>query len=181
MAVESGRRVVVGVDGSIGSLNALRRGAAEARERGGVLVVLHAWVPPGGDLAERRHPVLELRKLWQDAAWQRLWQAFDAALGGLPKDVNVEPTVLRGDPWRVLVEFASRPDDLLVVGAGRRGRLLRLLHCRVPRYCSAHATCPVLLVPPTQLARELGHGLHAWLIRHRALTPGKDEMSGHRR
>jgi nucleotide-binding universal stress UspA family protein len=176
-----GRRVIVGVTGSVGNLQALRRAAAEARIRGTALVALHAWVPPGGDLAERRFSVSELREVWRDAAWKRLWNAFDAALGGPPPDLRVEPVVLRGDPGRLLVSAASQEDDLLVLGAGRRGALSRLLHRpRICRYCLTHAVCPVLIVPPSELAQEMEHRLHAWMVRHRALIPGKGELSGHR-
>jgi nucleotide-binding universal stress UspA family protein len=176
--VKGAQRVIVGVTGSVGSLQALRCAAAEARRREAVLVAAHAWVPPGGELADRRYSVPELRQVWRDAAWRRLWDAFDAALGGRPPDLEVEPVVMRGDPGRVLVTVASREDDLLVVGAGRRGLLRQLLHRRVCRYCLAHADCPVLIVPPSKLAQEMEHPLHAWMVRHRALLPGKDELSG---
>ena len=177
--MESGQRVIVGVTGSVGNLQALRCAAAEARRRETSLVAVHAWVPPGGDLAERRFSVPELRQVWRDAASSRLRDAFDAALGGLPPDLYMEPVIMRGDPGRVLVTAASRENDLLVVGAGRRGVLQRLLHRQVSRYCLTHAACPVLVVPPSQLAQEMEHRLHAWLVRHRALIPGKDELSGH--
>jgi nucleotide-binding universal stress UspA family protein len=176
--VQGGRRVIVGVTGSIGNLQALRTAAAEARRREAALVAVHAWVPPGGELAERRFSVPELRQVWQDAAWRRLCDAFDAALGGLPSDLPMELVVMRGDAGRILV-LASREDDLLVVGAGRRGVLVRLLRRRVGRYCLAHAVCPVLVVPPSELAQEMEHRLHAWIVRHRSLLPGKDELSGH--
>ena len=177
--MESGQRVVVGVTGSVGNLQAVRCAAAEARRRETSLVAVHAWVPPGGDVAERRFSVPELRQVWRDAAWSRLRDAFDAALGGPPPDLHMEPVIMRGDPGRVLVTAASRENDLLVVGAGRRGVLQRLLHRQVSRYCLTHAACPVLVVPPSQLAQEMEHRLHAWLVRHRALIPGKDELSGH--
>jgi nucleotide-binding universal stress UspA family protein len=177
--VEGGQRVIVGVTGSVGNLQALRRAAAEARRRERTLIAMHAWIPPGGDLAERRCSVPELRQVWQDAAWRRLLDAFDAALGGLPPDLHVEPVVMRGDAGRILVRAADREDDLLVVGAGRRGVLLRLLHRRVCRYCIAHAACPVLVVPPSELAQEMEHRLHAWMVRRRALIPGKNELTGH--
>jgi nucleotide-binding universal stress UspA family protein len=166
------------VTGSVGNLQALRAAAAEARRREAALVAVHAWVPPGGELAERRCPVPELRQVWQDAAWRRLWDAFDAALGGRPPDLPMEPVVMRGDAGRILALAASREDDLLVIGAGRQGVLTRLLRRRVGRYCLAHAVCPVLVVPPSELAQEMEHRLHAWLVRHRALLPGKDELSG---
>jgi nucleotide-binding universal stress UspA family protein len=178
--VERGQRVIVGVTGSVGNLQALRCAAAEARKRERTLVAVHAWIPPGGDLAERRFSVPELRHVWEDAAWRRLQDAFDAALGGLPTDLHLEPIVMRGNAGHILVKTASRADDLLVVGAGRRGALLRLLHRRVCRYCLAHAACPVLVVPPSELAQEMEHRLHAWMVRRRALIPGKNELTGHR-
>ena len=149
--MDGGQRVVAGVTGSVGNLQALRYAAAEARRR--------------------EAPLL--------AAWRRLWDAFDAALGGLPPDLHVEAAAVRGDPGRVLVATAGQQDDLLVVGAGRRGVPWRLLRSRVSRYCLTHATCPVLVVPPSELAQEMEHRLHAWIVRHRSLLPGKNELSGH--
>ena len=178
--MQGGRRVIVGVTGSVGNLEALRSAAAEARRREAALVAVHAWVPPGGDLAERRWSVPELRQVWQEAAWRRLWDAFDAALGGLPPGLPVEPVIVRGDAGRALVAAASRETDLLVIGAGRRGVLRRLLYRRVSRYCLTHAACPVLVVPASELAQEMEHRLHAWMVRRRALLPGKDELTGHR-
>jgi nucleotide-binding universal stress UspA family protein len=178
--VEGGQRVIAGVTGSVGNLHALRRAAAEARERGTGLVAVHAWVPPGGDFSERRCPLPDLRQVWRDAAWQRLKDAFDAALGGFPPGLRVEPVVIRGEAGPVLVDIADREDDLLVLGSGRRRAFRPLPRHRVSRYCLSRAACPLLIVPPTRLAREMENPLHAWLIRHRTLIPGKDELSGDR-
>ena len=120
------RRVIVGVDGSLGSLQALRYAEAEARQRDVPLVPVIAWIPPGGDMAERRHSSPYLRKIWREAAWERLRAAFDDGLGGMPADLRVEPHVERGDTGPVLVDIASQPDDLLVIGTGRRAGLSRL-------------------------------------------------------
>jgi hypothetical protein len=57
---------------------------------------LLTWVPPCGDLDERKHPSLQLRELWKDDAWQRLWAALDTAFGGFPSGVRTWPLVLRG-------------------------------------------------------------------------------------
>ena len=100
-------RVIVGVHGSLGSLQALRYAADEARQRDVPLVPVIAWVPPGGDMAERRHPSPYLRKIWRDAAWERLRAAFDDGLGGLPADLRVEPHVERGETGPVLVDVAE--------------------------------------------------------------------------
>ncbi len=174
-----GPRVVVGVTGSVGNLQALRRAMAEARLRGAGVLAVHAWLPPGGELAERRLSVPELRQVWHDAAWRRVWDAFDAAFGGLPPEIQVEVAVTRGEPGQVLVNAACQDNDLLVIGTGRGGALRRLLPRRVCRYCLTRSACPVLVVPPSALAREMEHRWRAWLVRRWALLPGRHELTGH--
>ena len=156
------RRIIVGVHGSLGSLQALRYAADEARDRSVPLLAVTAWVPPGGDLAERRNSSPYLRKLWREAAWERLWAAFDAGLGGVPADLEVEPQAVRGETGPVLVAAADKPDDLLIVGTGRRAGMSRLFGRSVSRYCLAHAHCPVVAIPPSDLMEEAGRGLHLW-------------------
>jgi nucleotide-binding universal stress UspA family protein len=163
------RRIIVGVSGSPGSLQALRHAVDLARTYCAPLVAVLAWTPPGGDLADRSHPSPYLRQVWRDAAWQRLWAAIDLALGGIPENVCFESDVVRGDPGDVLVGMACHTDDLLVIGAGRRGPVARALTCRVSRYCLAHARCPVIAVPPSELA-QFSHGLRGWAFRHRGLS-----------
>jgi nucleotide-binding universal stress UspA family protein len=169
------RRIIVGVNGSLGSLQALRYAADEARLRDVPLLPVIAWVPPGGDLAERRHSSPYLRKIWRDDARRRLLEAFDDGLGGLPADVCVEPQVARGEAGPVLVDTANHPDDLLIIGTGRRARLGRVLHRSVSRYCLAHARCPVLAIPPSALMDEMSHGLRSWQLRRHALIPDTPE------
>jgi nucleotide-binding universal stress UspA family protein len=159
-------RIFAGISGSPSSVHALRQAADLARHHDALLIALHAWVPPDGDFHERKHPCLPLRQLWEDDAWQRLWDTLDRAFGGLPAGVRAQPVVLRGKPGRVLTVLASRPSDLLVIGAGRWGPL-RLLGSPVSRYCLANAHCPVLAIPPPELTRQAGHGLRGWAYRHR--------------
>jgi nucleotide-binding universal stress UspA family protein len=169
--VSSERRILVGVHGSLGSLQALRYATEEARRREARLIPVLAWVPPGGDLAERRQPVYSLRQIWREAARGRLQDAFEQGLGGLPGDLTVAPLVVRGPAGPVLVDAADRPDDLLVVGTGRRG-LRRRLRRSVSRYCLARARCPVLAIPPSDLMEEAGRGLRLWPRRN-----GSPELS----
>jgi nucleotide-binding universal stress UspA family protein len=173
------RRIVVGVHGSLGSLQALRWAAEEAGERQVPLVPVIAWIPPGGDLAERSHPSLHLRRVWQDAARTRLLDAFDESLGGVPGDLQVQARVERGESGPVLVDVADQPGDLLVIGTGRRSPIRRALRRSVGRYCLAHARCPVLAVPPSALMDELGRGWpRSWSLRgRRARVPDISELS----
>ncbi len=169
------RRIIVGVHGSLGSLQALRFAADEARQRNVPLLAVTAWIPPGGDLAERRHSSPYLRKIWREAAWEGLWAAFDAGLGGVPADLRVETQAVRGDPGPVLVEIADQSDDLLIIGTGRRAGFGRMMRKSVSRYCLAHARCPVLAVPPSALMDEMSRPLHSWRVRHQ-LTPDTPDM-----
>jgi len=68
--------IFAGVSGSPGSVHALRYAADLARRHDAILVPLLAWVPPGGDLADRKSPDSQLRQLWKDDAWQRLREAI---------------------------------------------------------------------------------------------------------
>jgi nucleotide-binding universal stress UspA family protein len=163
-------RVITGVSGSPRNLQALRYAALLARGQDAALVPVLAWVPPGGDVADRRHPSGYLRRVWVDDATKRLADALDAAFGGLPDDVPTEPRVVRGEAGAVLVREASHPGDLLVIGTGRHGSASRLFSGKVGRYCLARASCPVLAIPPTALELAAGHGLHGWAFRHSRLS-----------
>ena len=170
------RRIIVGVHGSLGSLQALRYAADEARLRDVPLLAITAWIPPGGEMAERRAPSTYLRKVWREAAWEQLWAAFDAGLGGVPADLHVETQAVRGETGPVLVDTAGQPDDLLVIGTGRRARFGRMMRKSVSRYCLAHARCPVLAVPPSALMDEMSHPLHSWHVRRHELLPDTPDM-----
>jgi nucleotide-binding universal stress UspA family protein len=164
-------RVIVGTSGSPGSLRAMRYAENLARSHDATLMPVLAWVPPGGDRGDRRQPSGYLTDVWREAACQRLRAALIAAWGEVPEDPLVRPLVNRGAAGWVLVHVACHPGDLLVVGAGRRGALVRMVSGKVSRYCLAHAQCPVLAVPPPALAKEAGHGRFMWVFWHRTLTP----------
>jgi nucleotide-binding universal stress UspA family protein len=163
-------RVIVGVSGSPRNLPTVRYAAALARGQGVTLTPVLAWVPPGGDLAERRQPSSHLRRAWAQDARERLHDAVNAAIGGIPADLATELLPVRGEAGWVLVQEASRAGDLLVIGTGRHGSVGRLVGGKVSRYCLARAGCPVLAIPPTTLELEAGHGLHGWAFRHRGLS-----------
>lgn len=165
-------RVVAGISGSPGSLAALRYAEYLALSHGAVLVPVLAWQPPGGDRAARVQPAAGLMQAWHEMACQRLGEALAAVRGGSRPEPRVQPHVERGPAW-LLVSIADHPGDVLVIGAGHGRPLRRVAGCRVVRYCVARARCPVVLVPPPELAAEIGHPWIAWRLRHRALTPAQ--------
>ena len=120
------RRVVAGVSGSPRSLSALRCAGDLARTHDADLLLVHAWSPPAIALAGYEFPSEYLWHVWEGAAWQRLWDALEAAFGGLPPGTRAEPVIAPGSPGLTLVHAAAGADDLLVIGAGRRGDVNRL-------------------------------------------------------
>ncbi|MFI7277284.1 universal stress protein [Streptomyces sp. NPDC049879] len=148
-----GQRVVVGVNGSLGSMTALHRAADEARRRGASLMAALAWTVPLGGM---RRPGPEAQAdAFRLAARDQLRGALRAAFGGMRMGVPVEAVVIEGQVGEALVSLADRPDDLLVVGTGRRGLWRRLTGPSPSRYCLAHAGCPVLAVPHAPLHDDL--------------------------
>ncbi len=81
--MHAARRIIIGTSGSPGSLQALRYAAGIARDNDATLIPVLAWLPPGGDLADRRYPSAFLRQVWRDAAWLQLWTALEMAWGGI--------------------------------------------------------------------------------------------------
>ncbi|WP_225095457.1 universal stress protein [Streptomyces sp. CoH27] len=152
----SATRFVVGVSGSPGSLTAMSRAADEAGRRGAELWPVLAWEPPGGDPAARRFPAAAVMvEEWDRLARERLLKALCDVFGSTDTGLPGHALVVRGAPGPALVRTADREDDILVVGAGGRGRLHRALWPSVSRYCLAHAACPVLAVPPSPLQAAL--------------------------
>jgi nucleotide-binding universal stress UspA family protein len=160
--------VIVGIQETIAGLRALRLAVAEARQRGAVLhaVRVRRPVPPDGGSGVALPPSESVRE-----AQDEVFQAFAAAMGGVPVDVEVFIVVRDGDPGAALTAHADRDDDLLVVGVGRRGFVRWLFSGSVARYCLSHAACPVLAVPPDQFAmsaRKLARALRrdpSWLAK----------------
>lgn len=142
-----GARVVVGVDGSLSSLTAVRRAAAEARRRDALLVPVAAWMACDGDSLR---PLSEL----EYAARVRLESVVELAFDGIPQGLRIHPRVVRSEAGRALVATADRSTDLLVVGSGRHGGQQGLLHGSVARYCWARAACEVLIVPSSGELQE---------------------------
>jgi nucleotide-binding universal stress UspA family protein len=147
MREEVAGRVIVGVDHTLSGLNALRRAVAEARARGVTLQAVRAWSPCGSTY----YPSIPVRDEEVAAASQLVARAFADTMGGMPLDVEVETILVSDEPGPLLVRYASRDDDLLVIGTGRRRFWHRL--SRTTRYCLARAACPVLVVPPPPLTR----------------------------
>ncbi|NML51775.1 universal stress protein [Streptomyces sp. R302] len=135
--------MVVGVDGSPDSYEALRWAADQARLTGAKLEVWGAYDVPGA--TGRSAPAVDAA---YDAAHAR--QVMTEEIRGVldrTGDVPLEEHVARGNPAGVLTE-ASKGADLLVVGSRGRGGFASLLLGSVSQQCALHASCPVVIVRP---------------------------------
>ncbi|MGG8406408.1 universal stress protein [Streptomyces sp. 12297] len=159
-------RVVVGTGGSLGSLAALHRAAVEARARDAELWAVLAWQPPGGGLGSRNPCGMAGLEGCRVAAADQLREALDTAFGGYRPGLVPVALTVRGTPGAALVDCVRDPDDLIVVGTGRRGGLFGALRPSVARYCMAHAPSPVLAVPPSPLQADLAavRRRNAWRV-----------------
>lgn len=147
--MESSRpgRIVVGIGRSLGGYQALRFAVAEARRRETTILAVRTFLSAHG-----AQGVLSADHM-ATAAVDHVKLAFTEALGGIPWDVGIEILAQEGTPAHMLVSIACRESDMLVIGGcGVR----RWTHRRstIARFCVRHATCPVVVVPPTALARS---------------------------
>lgn len=151
--VETGEhmnRIVVGIDGSAESREALRWAAREAKLRGAALRVVNAWAFPyvasGPGLDPGLDPVLDaqmiddVRRGADELVERELTELGDDAAG-----VEIERAVVEGPPAPMLIE-AAEGSDLLVVGSRGHGGFGGLLLGSVSQQLSHHAPCPLVIV-----------------------------------
>jgi nucleotide-binding universal stress UspA family protein len=136
-------RIVVGVDGSVGSQHALRWAVQEARVGQLDIDVVHAWSPPLSI-----YPV----DLAADAAAYRAAGAdvLARALAGvddLDGDGHITSHLSEDNAASALIE-ASEGAELLVVGTRGRGGFTGLFLGSVSRTCLHLASVPTVVVPP---------------------------------
>jgi nucleotide-binding universal stress UspA family protein len=153
-------RIVVGVDGSAGSLAALRWAAGESRLRGGSVSVVMAWQAPHIHGAPNlwgvgMDPSLDSEKVLADAAAKEAAR-IEAELQP-SDDVAISWEVVGGHPVQTLVSV-SEGADMLVVGARGHGSFAGALLGSVSQALVTHAMCPVVVIPdPERVANAPRH------------------------
>ncbi|MFE2752307.1 universal stress protein [Actinosynnema sp. NPDC059335] len=136
--------IVVGVDGSTSALTAVEWAAEEAARHHVPLEILHTYVLP-----RRGYPDLVLtadnvRKAFEQQAWQWTEEAAAAARAATPA-TEVETSVVVDRPAAALVA-ASRHARLVVLGSRGLGGFTGLLLGSVAVAVTAHAQSPVVVV-----------------------------------
>jgi nucleotide-binding universal stress UspA family protein len=138
----STRRIVVGVDGSESSREALRWAKAQADVTGAELVAVTAW----------SYPVASFPMLVNQVATTDTFDVEGESRAALQRvvketigDAEVAQRVLEGHPVTVMLA-AAQDADLVVVGSRGHGGFVGSLLGSVSQRLVAHAGCPVVVV-----------------------------------
>lgn len=138
--------IVVGVDGSEPSYEALRFALDEARLRGTGVEAVHAWhYPPLTSMPGVVPPPVFAKADLEAEGRRVLSLAMEKVVGSADPGVPVRRVVVEGPAAAELVD-RSRYAELLVVGHRGRDGFLGLLLGSVAQQCATHAHCPVAIV-----------------------------------
>ncbi|OIR41022.1 universal stress protein [Corynebacterium sp. NML130628] len=136
--------VVVAVDGSPASHNAVRWAANTAAKRGIALQLAASYTMPQFLYAEGMVPPKELFDDLQKETIQKVDEARDIALEVAP-DIKVGHVVAEGSPIDMLLEM-SRTATMIVMGSRGLGGLSGMVLGSVSGAVVSHASCPVVVV-----------------------------------
>lgn len=139
-------RIVVGVDGSDESRQALQWAAHEARLRTGSLEVVSIYslpLPPDGMVSV---PLAETVLEAPRKAAEKVLQDFVTGIEGVPVE---QFAIESASPAHALVEHAKGA-AMLVVSARGLGPFRRLILGSVSHQVALHATCPVVIIRTEQ-------------------------------
>ena len=133
-------RIVVGLDGSASSFEALSWAARQAVMTGSSLEIVMTWEWPSSygwavPVPDDFDPEADVQR------------TLDTAVAGVRAEhpgLRVDRRVISGHPAPILVE-ASEGADLLVVGSRGHGEFVGMLIGSVSEHCAANARCPVLI------------------------------------
>jgi nucleotide-binding universal stress UspA family protein len=133
--------IVVGIDGSEASAEALRWAVRQAALTGAELRAVISWrvpVPAYGPapLPDGANYAVDARQVLHDTIRDVV---------GTGPDVDLVPITVEGVPDVVLLE-AAQGAELLVVGNRGHGALTSLILGSVSEHLVTHATCPVVVV-----------------------------------
>ncbi|GAB2817439.1 universal stress protein [Lentzea nigeriaca] len=133
--------IVVGVDGTPASDQALRWAMDEATLRTCPLHVVHAWTFE--PMVDWNETTVQERMRQSEALVEK---AVGAALEGRSEQPEIERRSLRGDAAEVLEE-ASKGAALLVVASHTGHRMRQIVMGSTSMHCVRHSSAPVVVIP----------------------------------
>jgi nucleotide-binding universal stress UspA family protein len=146
-ATGNGHRIVVGVDGSPASQEALAWSIRQAELTGASVEAIIAWHDPVaiGGMPHGPVAVLEQAAFGEFAATVLSTSVREASAHSA---VKVNPVVKHGNAAQVLLD-GSAGADLLVLGSRGHGGFAGALLGSVSQHCVHHASCPVVIIRGT--------------------------------
>lgn len=141
--------VVVGVDGSPNSDQAIAIAFEEASLRGAPLVALHAWNDVTYEDTRGSARILTQPETLKEGEERLLSERLAGWQEKYP-DVVVRRDLLRARPRNALLE-SSKTAQLVVVGSHGRGGFTGMLLGSTSQALVQHADCPVLVVRPERM------------------------------
>lgn len=152
------QRIVVGVDGSDESRNALSWAAEEAKLRQAELEVVYAYeyTPAWQLYGYEGVSVAQMDAIAaeDEAAQERAQELASELVNELVEElgpvegVKVTPVAITDRRAAAALVARSENADMLVVGSRGRGGFSGLLLGSVSQQCASHAHCPVTIISP---------------------------------
>ncbi len=136
--------VVVGVDGSKTSADAIAFAFDQAEATGAKVLAVHAWHSPASTYDGGLGPLMFDPAEVEEVSRVLVAESIAGAVADHP-DVEVETRLISGQRARALL-MAAESADLLVVGSRGRGGFAGLLLGSVSQGVLHHAHCPVAIV-----------------------------------
>jgi nucleotide-binding universal stress UspA family protein len=135
-------RIVVGVDGSQPSRDALRWAKTQAENTGADLVAVAAWSYPAAAYPTLAGyvPISNAVDLEDETR-----AAVEAVIKETLGDAQITLMVVEGHPANAIVD-AARGASMVVVGCRGHGGFIGALIGSVSQHVVAHATCPVVVI-----------------------------------
>jgi nucleotide-binding universal stress UspA family protein len=143
----TGGRIVVGIDGSAESEQALQWALHEAHRRDAdVVEAVMVWQSPYAVYLPTEGAPRERMEIELGDDLERVLNGAGVSEGRAPwAAFKVDPMVLEGPAAKTLLGRAEGA-ELLVVGAKGHGKFAGMLLGSVSQHCVAHARCPVAVV-----------------------------------
>jgi nucleotide-binding universal stress UspA family protein len=141
MSIRGTAGIVVGIEGTVASEDALEWAIREAALRGCPVTVVHAW-----DFV----PARDAGRMTEHEEKTASECMLDAEVACAIRKVGESPEVLKqsvkGSAARVLLT-AAEGAELLVLGRGHRSGVFDVIRNSVSAECVRRATCPVVVIP----------------------------------
>jgi nucleotide-binding universal stress UspA family protein len=139
--------IVVGVDGSDESRDALKFALDQARERSTTVHIVTAYYPPRYWALPVGMPIAINEEEIARRVQEQTQDLVNELLAGDPAPPKTDVTTVSSSPAKALLA-ASRDAELLVVGHRGRGAFASMTLGSVALHCVLHARCPVTVVRP---------------------------------